>query len=140
MIHGKDTLTLRDRFEIFKQHKDQIKTDFEEFITSPAHPLEVRWQMFKDAPAELSNRDKFIYHGWDEVLDPTTPSARINWVNDLDSYEQGTEISVVDTVEEEFSKPEKYDLNYPGINQEGFLDKIKEQVLKDNIKSFIYDW
>jgi hypothetical protein len=139
-MYGKDTLTLRDRFEIFKQHKDQIKADFEEFITSSAHPLEIRWQMFKDAPADLSNHLESIYGGLDEILVPGLGSRDINWPDEIINAERHQRINLIGEVEEIFSKPKAYRVKYPTAYEEGFLDKIKEQILKDNIKSFIYDW
>lgn len=140
MTYGTDTRTLRDRFKDFVQNKDELKKDLEEYITSPVHSLELRWQMFLDAPQELNNHDRWIYHGWDRILDHTSSHPHLNLINDLDWRERGSEIDVVEMVDEVFSDPEEYGLSYPGIYEEGFVDKIKEQILKDNIKTFKYDW
>jgi 2-iminoacetate synthase ThiH len=138
MTYGRDTITLRDLFQAFNEDKEELKRDLEEYITFPAHSLELRWQMFKDAPPELSNHNRWIYDGFNKILDPGKACGR--WIGDLD-LERHTKMSIVDMVEEEFSKLEDYNLDiYPGTQEEDFLDKIKEQVLKDNIKSFIYDW
>lgn len=140
MAIGRDTMTLRDKFSALEAYTEHLKKDFEEYITSPVHSLELRWAMFRDAPAVLSNHDKFIYHGWDKILNPENPKSRVNWINDLDWAEHGETLEVVDTVETVFKNPESYELNYSGLDDPGFLDKIKEQVLKDNIKSFKYAW
>jgi hypothetical protein len=123
-MYGKDTLTLRDRFAIFERDKTELKDNLEDYITNPAHSLELRWQMFLDAPDDLSTEDSSIYEGLDRILGKDL----FDELYRPDNRQRGEVIYLLDCIHNlQHKKPE-------------LVDKVKEQILKDNIKSFIYDW
>jgi hypothetical protein len=138
MAFTRNAVTMRDRFKAFTDYQEFLKKELEECITAPHFTLEQRWQMFVDAPAELSNHEGWIYHGFDKILAPELD--RINWIADTDLFEKAETVNTVELVDEYFAKAEEYGIIYSGIDEEGFLDKIKEQILKDNIKSYKFDW
>lgn len=138
MTYGRSRTTMRDRFEYFKEVKSELKKDFEEFITNTIFGLDVRWKMFLDAPAELSNHSQWIYRGFDKILSPN--ESDVNWVDDSGWSEKGGNVDLLDSINDLFSDPEEYGISYPGIKENGFINKLKEQLMKDNTKSFTYDW
>lgn len=158
MTYGNDTVTLRDHFERINLKKEELKNqvselkkDFEEYITNPVHTLELRWQMFLDAPDELSNIDDSIYHGLNFVK--MKNSEYDTWFrHKFEDYNRGCEISLTEIYEDiegvytsikDGTAPEYIRKNYEDAiftKDPDMLTKIKEQLLKDNIKSFVFDW
>lgn len=147
MTYGRDTTVLRDRFANFVIDKRQLKYDFEEYITnSEIFSLQHRWQMFLDAPDDLSNNMDSIYHGLDFVNDGEmfgeTHHIGDKWYAALD--ERGSLISTLELVTDIESKNFE-EMLYGFEHWECFKDpdlivKIKEQLLKDNVKAFRYAW
>jgi heme oxygenase len=140
MTYGNDTVTLRDAFTDFLKNKSELKKYFEEYITDIQFPLELRWQMFLDAPRELSNEKLYLYKGLNFLDREDNFSGR--WYQIYDT-ERGYKIDLVEFVEtlEECDEEELED-TYPGFQsfkEPDIIDKIKEQLMKDNIKSFIFD-
>lgn len=137
MRQTSDRYTLRDQFKDFILDKAELKKDFEEYITAPQFSLDLRWQMFLDAPADLSNHEDYIYHGLDFVNNGK-PYGN-TWIrNSENNWERGYKIDLVDNIGE-FLKL-KCMADWPCMKDPDIMNKVKEQVLKDNIKSFTYDW
>jgi hypothetical protein len=131
-----DRYTLRDGFKDFVLDKAELKRELEEYITAPHFSLDLRWQMFLDAPIDLSNHETSIYHGLDFINqgdENSEPWHRVRYA------ERGWIIELVDLISDLESKNSSY-LKWPCFKEEGFVNKVKEQLLKDNIKSFTYDW
>lgn len=139
---------MRSRFDNFKMLKAQLKAEFEAFIVDPVFSQEIRWKMFFDAPKELSNTDSSIYHGLDFVK--TGPSSYDDWFR-IQEYDRNQEIDLTDVVYNLQSivdsiSGKKYIYNkdnyikMPCFQDPDLISKVKEQILKDNMKSFIYDW
>ncbi len=142
-----DVYTLRDGFRDFLLDKAELKKDLEEYITASHFSLDLRWQMFVDAPIDLSNHEDDIYHGLDFIK--TGPSEYDTWVGRQD-YQRGQVIDLTDVVynlesvikglKEENPYIVKNYKDKPAFKDPDIISKAKEQLLKDNIKSFTYDW
>lgn len=138
MTYGRNTLVLRDQFKKFTDNKEELKKDLEEYITAPQFSLDLRWQMFLDAPDELSNHEPWLYHGLDLII--TGQEYDSDWINCI-TDERHEKIHLIELVDEQFSKLKDYGLEeFSGANDVEFLTRVKEQILKDNIKSFENDW
>ncbi len=142
-----DTYTLRDGFKDFVLDKEELKKELEEYITAPHFSLDLRWQMFLDAPMDLSNHEDFIYDGLNFVK--TGPSTYDTWMRHQE-YQRGQVIELTDVIYnfESILKGLKENNPYtvknykdkPAFKDPDLVIKAKEQLLKDNIKSFTYDW
>lgn len=110
--------------ENLNKHIESLKPYFEEYIKNQNIPLEERWEMFLRSNDCLSKHINSIFH-FPFIL----PSGQE--LNDslLKDCSRGRFL-MKDIVE--FSCSEQW--------ENEFLDKIKEYILEQNVKSFDFDW
>lgn len=150
-INTKVTQIYKD-LELLNEKKIELKKQFEALIVNKDISLDVRWGLFEKAPKDMKNCDRWIYHGLDDFL--KGPGPYQNWFQHRD-YERREEVDLFYLVEEalvevvegldegpsgEYWKWFKEYETWECFKDPNFLDKVKEQILKDNMGSFIFDW
>lgn len=142
----------KDFKEFFRIKKD-IKEDFAMYINDKSIPLDKRWDIFGQSEGLFSSTNGYIYHGLDfvskQVLSYDGNIRPEPWIY-LEDYERYRTINLLDIVDifEGYAE----DINNGNFGHNNFLQgftcftepdimiRVKEQILKDNIWSFEYDW
>jgi hypothetical protein len=118
---------LFNEIEAYK-NQTELKQKYLNFIQNESNALKERWKMFKHAPYEFKNHQKWIVHFEAESL---LPSGEIVWFDDFykDRYSTVNMIDIVDSMKE---LPENY--------SKEVVEAFKKEILQKNLESFIYDW
>ncbi len=117
-------------------NQNVMKDMFQDYIKDQSEPLEERWTAFVEAPESLKNCDSCGGHF------NSLPDDFIMYEGPIHAERYQT-IYVQDIVEriQEFKKYQgTYHTRHRGLFDKVDLDAFKEECLKDNWGSFVYDW
>lgn len=128
---------LKKQFLDIKQLQSMIAGNFVKLIADTSIPLEERWALFCDAPDDFSKTN-----GWIEYFDALKSHE---WCTDYEVYhwerrEHQHIVSFVERVYDvlDYKGRDKHSLDDPQIN--ALIIELQEEILRKNIKSFIWDW
>ena len=108
----------------FSKHLSSLKRDFSAYIKNKDIPLDERWEMFKTAPDCLSEHSKWIEH---------FPETFQEFERNLYQQHDRGRFESIHIVEDYLGdNPEKW--------SKESIDEMKEHFLKENLKTFDYDW
>jgi len=104
---------------------ENVKKDFEAYISDKSVPLNTRWTLFVEAPAFMRNTSEYIEH--------------FTTFNDHEVYEdwinRGQVVSLLMTVEI-MEESENFDDN-EGVKK---ISAFKEEILAKNLGAVTFDW
>lgn len=121
------TQDIETKIEKYVEDRKQIKKEFESVISNWLLPLHYRWQLFANAPVSLKNHEEWTRFFRSELI---LPSKEINWGDDF-HYDRYTTINTNAWVSRLHGKS--------GWTPE-FINTFKEEILANNLGSFVYDW
>jgi hypothetical protein len=140
---------LQDSIKTVESDLKELKEQFTFIITDKDRPLEERWDIFKNAPTFLKDHDTSIYH-FDFIKSDDGRSE--NWHRLFDYYERHQTVYLLDVIDNFESIHKMLNSDPPQLGYKDHYKKwpcfkdpetivrAKEQVLKDNIETFCFDW
>lgn len=137
-------MTFQDQFKELANLEAKIKKDYLAFIGDKSIPLNDRWNLFVTAPSSL--KEHFKWGSTFQTLENITPQ-RFNWYDhfSIDRGQTGNLLDIVTSLEADIKryKKQKPSGNSMGVlfsQQPKQLDNLKEEILADNIETFVFDW
>ena len=111
-----------------------VKLHFEKAITDENVPLEVRWDMFVNAPSYLKNTEYSMCSAWDEYF-----GKEYVMYDGQYHVERHSFVVAADVIES--AEDNKADDEYEGRTWEYFdINEAKEKILAANLYGAKYDW
>ena len=105
---------------------NSIKADFAAYIRDKDIPLEERWKFFEKAPNFIKEQDSYIHtFKWEQK------HGELVWYDDFycDRYQVVDMDMIIDSM---LDRDEKY--------TKEMVEDMKEEILSENLGSFINDW
>lgn len=113
-----DVIDYIDFLNNAKKLSNMYKESFEAYIKDKSLPLELRWQLWLNAPSDMKDYWGDIYH-WDSVDEDYVFGDRFS------RYQSVRTVDLIETVAE--MSPEE-------------LEDFKEEILENNLEGYEYDW
>lgn len=133
-------MNIIDKIAELKKNTDNLKSEFCQYITNTEIPLADRWEVFIDAPYDLKNHEEYIITAKSEGL----KYVMDNWFGRSSVYSRGNTIDMailfVDCVHGGEIHPSSFDYEMDEEKAMELLSEALEEVLRNNLGSFCYDW
>lgn len=114
-----------------------VKLHFEKAITDESIPLEVRWELFVNAPSYLKNTKFYMCSEWDEYFGEDY--VMYDGPYHVERYSFVVAADVIENAEEN----KAYYEDFPKIGNEWDyfdINEAKEKILVANLYGAKYDW
>lgn len=106
-----------------------LKAEFAAYVSNKSIPLDERWALFKKAPSSLTNTSRW---SWDfKCVD-------VSWYHDYHVKRYET-VNLVDFIEDHLAYEIETD-DDAKKKWEPLIPLMKEEILADNTREFVYDW
>lgn len=140
-------MTLQEKIQAYNQAKKDLEKqakalqgEFQKYIVDKNIPLVERWEFFVNADDNFKNHKDWIYsakgQGMKYVMD--------NWFNAPEVYGRGKTIDVGslfgDCVHNGNLYPENFAYKMQKEDAQEYLESALEEILKENLGSFCFDW
>lgn len=140
---------LKEMIEALERMRKGTRVYFEEFIQDATIPLDKRWELFLEAPDELSNQSPWVwrFENLDQFYTPNPAlekweqdMKKIDFIDELMEaiyYREDTNReSIVNVAEQLDLHIEESEIPLP----HEITDVMREELLQKNLKSFVFDW
>lgn len=120
----------------------RAKDAFEYFINDKTMPIAVRWEVFKETPDYLKNKESWIYH-----FECLTRNQDDEWLDNC--WNRGQTVNFVDVIDgmdadiaflKQEAELQGTDLVFDSWYDPVIVNIMKEEIMRKNLGSFVYDW
>ena len=112
----------------FNTYRQVLSKSIEDLLKDDSIPLEIRWNLFKETPADLC---KYERYDQTNILFGRNVDAYDDFYKER--YETIDVVDIVDSIEESQEGERKFKFKKD-------LDDIKTRILNKNIRKYKYDW
>lgn len=118
----------------------EVKENISELLTNKNVPLETRWNFFIKYGDLIGNEGGWIQHF---KVEKKLPDGEISWYDDFykERYETIIMVDIIESIYDKIAddKRSKGSNRQSGWNEE-LVDEFKEEILAENLYSFILAW
>ena len=124
------------RFDEYEAQAKREKAEFQALLVNQDVPLDIRWNLFKRAPAAMVEHRSFYVDY--SAMEQLNEGHEVSWYDDF-YVERYNTVNIVDIVDEMPSNDDKTMGSNAVANPELYA-KLKEEVLAKGVRTFVFDW